>query len=268
MDAITASIFHGSSPRPWGTHHLGLGRVALERFIPTPVGNTGRRPPAGRATPVHPHARGEHALSAAQSLRASGSSPRPWGTRRLRRRSSPLPTVHPHARGEHPVWPGGRRGRRGSSPRPWGTRPTRGLVRPQRRFIPTPVGNTTQRPKTHRRHPVHPHARGEHISAITSTASSCGSSPRPWGTPSRSPGPRPRQRFIPTPVGNTPQESQQEQPPTVHPHARGEHVFLCGMIGDQPGSSPRPWGTQTGALVRRPRFRFIPTPVGNTAPWW
>ena len=31
----------GSSPRPWGTLHIGINLNTGERFIPTPVGNAG-----------------------------------------------------------------------------------------------------------------------------------------------------------------------------------------------------------------------------------
>ncbi len=192
----------GSSPRTWGTlFRFGL-RWRHDRFIPTHVGNArtpGRRP---RATPVHPHARGERARAARRISRILGSSPRTWGTQlfsfcapqvfrfipthvgnaRSTTGRRPMSTVHPHARGE-------RRARRretspnnGSSPRTWGTlwgdRNADVLVR----FIPTHVGNASA-PRTGRSgRPVHPHARGERGGRLADLGIVHGSSPRTWGT--------------------------------------------------------------------------------------
>ena len=55
---------NGSSPRAWGTparQHAGL---ALNRFIPTCVGNTSSSPAPLTLTSVHPHVRGEHSHEA------------------------------------------------------------------------------------------------------------------------------------------------------------------------------------------------------------
>ena len=77
-DHVSGSV--GSSPRTWGTlRHMGhIG--AIVRFIPTHVGNTNTSLLTTDARPVHPHARGEHALSGPTHCCASGSSPRTWGT--------------------------------------------------------------------------------------------------------------------------------------------------------------------------------------------
>ncbi|SPD36487.1 Hypothetical protein DSVG11_2410 [Desulfovibrio sp. G11] len=91
-----------------------------------------------------------------------------------------------------------------------------------------------------------------------------GSSPRPWGTQTRSQDTSPPMRFIPTPVGNTPDPPADPGPDPVHPHARGEHERLCFPYCYCPGSSPRPWGTLLGIRPQTFRKRFIPTPVGNT----
>ena len=152
----------GSSPRPWGTQAAGSALRYAWRFIPTPVGNTGATAYLEALLSVHPHARGEHvAMSCAlQGLR--GSSPRPWGTPEharswgRQRRFIPTPvgntpikgnfgienSVHPHARGEHKPWRPTGKYTPGSSPRPWGTRLKFGRALLNRRFIPTPVGNT------------------------------------------------------------------------------------------------------------------------------
>src|SRR5690606_37984694 len=154
--------------------------------------------------------------------------------------------LHPHARGEH------------------GTH--RANARTQKRFIPTPVGNTT--------------------ATLASGIDRGASSPRPWGTRGR--------------------RTSATATRALHPHARGEHVaevdgldlgdrFIPTPVGntasaaivaaEASASSPRPWGTPAtttssssqaslhpharGEHPRR-RFpmdretRFIPTPVGNT----
>ena len=276
----------GSSPRPWGTLADGHDLPAVGRFIPTPVGNTSQY--AKRKTPctVHPHARGEHLHTPSSSPSASGSSPRPWGTRihareqRLLPRFIPTPvgntteeratiranTVHPHARGEHWISLNISGTNYGSSPRPWGTLEQRRRWGVGCRFIPTPVGNTKQTLPEPFRNPVHPHARGEHIEPLRLFHSISGSSPRPWGTLSlQADGLRPP-RFIPTPVGNTSRAPPAPDRPAVHPHARGEHTRRRAASsarrpvhphargehsrsrrsrGQQPGSSPRPWGTRT-----------------------
>ncbi len=50
----------GSSPRPWGTLQRVQGSGYIQRFIPTPVGNTCGWQDDCQPDAVHPHARGEH----------------------------------------------------------------------------------------------------------------------------------------------------------------------------------------------------------------
>ncbi len=152
----------------------------------------------------------------------------------------------------------------GSSPHPWGTPQLVHVLGNERRFIPTPVGNTPGARSGCRRFSVHPHTRGEHSHSKEKYKLYDGSSPHPWGTLQD---PRVRcyhPRFIPTPVGNTCRQSGQQSALPVHPHTRGEHVD--GQLAENVpvGSSPHPWGTLRlgDAAVVRPRF--IPTPVGNT----
>jgi len=151
---------------------------------------------------VHPHACGEHRRGSSGAARDSGSSPRVWGTPELYEvpadRERFIPTrvgntatnarrqafrsVHPHACGEH----SGRSMRgiaaAGSSPRVWGTQllPKPGAA--ARRFIPTRVGNTPITGASPWRRTVHPHACGEHRSALNPGERKAGSSPRVWGT--------------------------------------------------------------------------------------
>ena len=279
---------YGSSPRPWGTLYSVAIDLLEERFIPTPVGNTISGSLISRCSSVHPHARGEHRRLSHGKPAVGGSSPRPWGTPHVRRacadpsRFIPTPVgntfvrwhpagkfpVHPHARGEHmpATWPASDMA--GSSPRPWGTLGARRDAVPGRRFIPTPVGNTTAQGQRAGRGTVHPHARGEHDDKVQNAPSYSGSSPRPWGTPARD-GRRPvRARFIPTPVGNTSGDRRRAGPRAVHPHARGEHDDVVLAYVPRGGSSPRPWGTRQARPPVPTRCRFIPTPVGNTLWRW
>ncbi len=153
--------------------------------------------------------------------------------------------VHPHARGEHARLVAHPTADGGSSPRPWGTLEGHVLAVAQRRFIPTPVGNTAPRRCSACRNPVHPHARGEHVMSGDGMRPHPGSSPRPWGTPAH----------LRTTTALCP----------VHPHARGEHSSTARRYSFGLGSSPRPWGTQGDGDIGAPAIRFIPTPVGNTS---
>ena len=274
----------GSSPRMWGTRptdgHLYLGA----RFIPTHVGNT----PAHRfrtcASPVHPHACGEHHINAQCVVGKVGSSPRMWGTpgqqlqpggplrfipthvgNTLRRRYSGrrLP-VHPHACGEHISASVTTAAVSGSSPRMWGTREMRCWPVLINRFIPTHVGNTYRSSRFFIGTTVHPHACGEHAIAVAFNEPNDGSSPRMWGTRGNHGAANVPVRFIPTHVGNTSGGGVLHMRASVHPHACGEHKDTRDTQTLDAGSSPRMWGThQRGAEPVVPG-RFIPTHVGNT----
>ena len=130
--------------------------------------------------------------------------------------------VHPHACGElhravcisHLI--------HGSSPRVWGTLFSYLRIVLILRFIPTRVGNSTGSSIIKRSAPVHPHACGELIALVTLSLVPGGSSPRVWGTRSRSWGSNPETRFIPTRVGNSAPLFPSSKSETVHPHACGE----------------------------------------------
>ena len=134
----------------------------------------------------------------------------------------------------------------GSSPRLWGTRVLCVVESYEKRFIPTPVGNTSRAGLMGPPISVHPHACGEHFAFSHCTYNDCGSSPRLWGTLLVFLILRQINRFIPTPVGNTELENVASSP-------------LCG-------SSPRLWGTLKALSCCPWNGRFIPTPVGNTHP--
>ena len=131
--------------------------------------------------------------------------------------------VHPHACGEHILRAAPRRQSRGSSPRMWGTRTSSSTSNSDIRFIPTHVGNTTDKSRFPPEYAVHPHACGEHSCLFRCGQQGLGSSPRMWGThliPSAS---ECDPRFIPTHVGNTGIVDAPPGAPSVHPHACGEH---------------------------------------------
>ncbi len=282
---FTREIRVGSSPRPWGTPRSDWAASWTARFIPTPVGNTAGDLRTNGHRPVHPHARGEHNEPMLNVQYCDGSSPRPWGTRACagelpvearfiptpvgntsrESRSSSSRAVHPHARGEHTGTTLRTLSCSGSSPRPWGTLRITGLAVAADRFIPTPVGNTTSCHLRFRAISVHPHARGEHRMPVNLESLDIGSSPRPWGTQNRKQITDGIKRFIPTPVGNTEWLPGCPGAWPVHPHARGEHVFIKKLYSAAAGSSPRPWGTRFSGKRFRVDGRFIPTPVGNTS---
>ena len=138
--------------------------------------------------------------------------------------------------------------------------------RPPGRFIPTPVGNTRWTGWRAAWPTVHPHARGEHLVGVAIVPVDDGSSPRPWGTPAATAASMRRNRFIPTPVGNTKLTFRCSISASVHPHARGEHGRVREPDVLLHGSSPRPWGTPQAHPLAAGLARFIPTPVGNTVP--
>ncbi len=151
---------------------------------------------------VHPHRRGEHAVSSVHVSAAVGSSPRAWGTQQHdaapggQRRFIPTgvgntasnsmitvrPTVHPHRRGEHALKRRTGEARCGSSPQAWGTRVSTCVLCRQCRFIPTGVGNTLYASPPMVFMAVHPHRRGEHVSEKVIAKAIGGSSPQAWGT--------------------------------------------------------------------------------------
>jgi len=132
----------------------------------------------------------------------------------------------------------------GSSPRLWGTRDNDEVGIYFRRFIPTPVGNTSTQRLSSESKTVHPHACGEHTEVCGGTVHGRGSSPRLWGTHQVDQGMKRVDRFIPTPVGNTILFISFQPQIAVHPHACGEHILGQSVDLMSDGSSPRLWGTR------------------------
>ena len=90
-----------------------------------------------------------------------------------------------------------------------------------------------------------------------------GSSPRVWGTGFATSHLHCGGRFIPTCVGNGCQAFRQLLLVSVHPHVCGERRREMMICWPASGSSPRVWGTGTGAGKSLFMCRFIPTCVGN-----
>ena len=145
----------------------------------------------------------------------------------------------------------------------WGTPTNRHGNRTHRRFIPTYVGNATQRKLLPVTVTVHPHECGERTGKLVDQFSSLGSSPRMWGTPPWTYLGSNLTRFIPTYVGNANDVGWVSEKPPVHPHVCGERAEKSKAAKAYRGSSPRMWGTQLIELSKRPGYWFIPTYVGN-----
>jgi len=239
--------------------------------------------PDPAATTVHPHGRGERAISNKHCQDKGGSSPRAWGTAEVNpaidegkrfiptgvgngegqcAQALPCP-VHPHGRGERMVMPDEHFSMLGSSPRAWGTGHHLLSGHGHDRFIPTGVGNGCFRFYASRALPVHPHGRGERAGLYRPVCILVGSSPRAWGTEHSALEEGARPRFIPTGVGNGSGRSPGRSSRSVHPHGRGERRIILSRYKVVCGSSPRAWGTAHDSLALLRAERFIPTGVGN-----
>ena len=194
---------NGSSPHARGTHRIVAEELAHRRFIPTRAGNTAPSSMIRSEIMVHPHTRGEHALTSRLIPRISGSSPHARGTRTARCRRATSCAVHPHTRGEHRNGSRRAHARDGSSPHARGTPRRDPQVSRPGRFIPTRAGNTPVYLSSLATVSVHPHTRGEHDAQVAAAVLFDGSSPHARGTPAPADSPCARNRFIPTRAGNT-----------------------------------------------------------------
>ena len=186
----------------WGTLASSSSERSTYWFIPTHVGNSAKRQIAYLCRLVHPHACGELMSVSCFVPSVNGSSPRMWGTPKIReslqdaewfipthvgnsiyvRKSSASTLVHPHACGELIFVVCVAVIVLGSSPRMWGTPRATRVTWPDRWFIPTHVGNSKVWMIFLFLHLVHPHACGELVSMNASRSFAVGSSPRMWGT--------------------------------------------------------------------------------------
>ena len=90
----------GSPPRLWGILEKLVDLLCLDRFTPTPVGNTIAQATRTKKTSVHPHACGEYAKRRA-AARPDRFTPTPVGNTSCARWVSTRRPVHPHACGEY-----------------------------------------------------------------------------------------------------------------------------------------------------------------------
>ena len=79
LAARRASFIDGSPPRAWGRRKSRDEERQYDRFTPTRVGTTRCSLREGELAPVHPHARGDDALTHASMRSGFGSPPRAWG---------------------------------------------------------------------------------------------------------------------------------------------------------------------------------------------
>ncbi len=274
----------GPSPRAWGKHGAGPHLPPPGRSIPTRVGKTHRVVERAVEGTVHPHARGENNAAAAAVTYGHGPSPRAWG--KLPRRKHPaayirsIPTrvgktctglprstrspVHPHARGENLYWFASQHAFPGPSPRAWGKRPDYCGAAGGCGSIPTRVGKTRSSGRRLVKKSVHPHARGENESSHLILEQRRGPSPRAWGKRPERPYQQYSHRSIPTRVGKTASARRCTRGAAVHPHARGENVWIPIGLPSPIGPSPRAWG-KLGSVGRSTLLiRSIPTRVGKT----
>jgi len=150
--------------------------------------------------------------------------------------------VHPHTRGEIDNLGKTDTLMSGSSPHPWGNPLSHPLSLLCIRFIPTPVGKSKEIRKKVSNGTVHPHTRGEIVTRCLAINAFFGSSPHPWGNPSKYAEAPPNLRFIPTPVGKSLPSVATMLILSVHPHTRGEIQELNAFRKHQDGSSLHPWG--------------------------
>ena len=192
-----------------------------ERFTPTGVGTiTSARIRAYRSA-VHPHGRGDNAVTPNAVVIFGGSPPRAWGQSTVvltrRHNTGSPPRAWGQLRASAVCWGAFRFTpmgvgtmslevfayllAAGSPPRAWGQWRDGGDQWVEGRFTPTGVGTICNYPPTRWCAPVHPHGRGDNGTKTVLAAPYAGSPPRAWGqwsnvAPSPSAG-----RFTPTGVG-------------------------------------------------------------------
>ncbi len=190
----------------------GNHRLGGLRFIPTRVGQTTQR--------------------VAAAGRSGGSSPRVWGR-------PFLDSVAASARA-------------GSSPRVWGRLWFGSAADRTYRFIPTRVGQT----RSARCWPgpgagSSPRVWGRRRPLAANAAVPTGSSPRVWGRPLELAGHDLGGRFIPTRVGQTPdQRTIRAYHCGSSPRVWGRRVRATACTAPSAGSSPRVWGRHRPTALR------------------
>ena len=115
---------------------------------------------------------------------------------------------------------------------------------------------------------VHPHMHGEYARGITQGHRGTGSPLHAWGIRIRSASASVYPRFTPTCVGNTGYATHVLTMQAVHPHMRGEYIFLRDGGFNDAGSPPHAWGIPNTLQYVCLLNRFTPTCMGNTYWCW
>ena len=151
-------------------------------------------------------------------------------------------SVHPHGRGDNRHFVLECELCIGSPPRAWGQFYGRHARYVCRRFTPTGVGTIAPASAERSELTVHPHGRGDNTSCGSSSGSASGSPPRAWGQLNSEGEGSVTTRFTPTGVGTIGRVRLWKSRTTVHPHGRGDNVFILFEGEDGRGSPPRAWG--------------------------
>ena len=173
----------------------------------------------------------------------------------------------------------------GSPPHAWGRQNLIRFSISPIRFTPTCVGKTHSPRLRPDNISVHPHMRGEDFRPESFVSFQAGSPPHAWGRLSPGILRLVSSRFTPTCVGKTFWHRRPGPIRPVHPHMRGEDLYLLSgenkvdrftptCVGKTPlcastpsntiGSPPHAWGRLFILVNYIPLQRFTPTCVGKT----
>ena len=235
----------------------------LSRFTPTGVGTMSPSRCHNTSSSGSPPRAWGQSYAVPQSFCDARFTPTGVGTincRGIRRSPSP---VHPHGRGDNRV--SGRRMRRGrgSPPRAWGQSLEIGFPKRVPRFTPTGVGTIDVHHCAADLSAVHPHGRGDNVSANVYNGIVSGSPPRAWGQYHFPPAAQTVRWFTPTGVGTIRSGAAAGSGSTVHPHGRGDNRVLSISAILCLGSPPRAWGQCVVNTFDDAFRRFTPTGVGT-----
>jgi len=217
----------GSPPHAWG--HLDTANFMLlpSRFTPTRVGTL---PPHARASypvSVHPHTRGDIAEHEIASVHARRFTPTRVGTLAEHSEDSMRRLVHPHTRGDISCVTSASVVAFGSPPHAWGHCSLAAPRVLRNRFTPTRVGTFSLSARVAPRVSVHPHTRGDIVTAWRLPSVQSGSPPHAWGHCRVRGFAVGQHRFTPTRVGTfTRLASYRYRSRGSPPHAWGHFAFL------------------------------------------
>ena len=200
---VTLYPMVGSSPHTWGIHYILYSILCYLRFIPTYVGHTWCIVSVICVPRFIPTYVG-HTLSLTSCLGCC--------------------SVHPHIRGAYLPLPSADGSPTGSSPHTWGIQWIPSPMRSFFRFIPTYVGHTEGDDSIGNHDAVHPHIRGAYSTWSLRRPTAPGSSPHTWGIHLTHWDLSNAERFIPTYVGHTRQDTHGKPEDSVHPHIRGAYA--------------------------------------------